>query len=743
MYYALERTFSETRVNGTRPLPTDIIIPFYRQPSLVKSLFDSLRGQAGELTSTGCQVIAINDSPEDGELKIRLREAVSDLAALAPCRLIENPRNLGFGPSVNLAASESVANRRDVLLLNSDTIVYPGAIAEIQRVAQLDPMIGFVSPRSNNATICSFPPQKEFHTLPPEKSYEIFRALAGYLPQYHYVPVGVGFCLFIKFQILDEFGLLDEAYGRGYNEENDLIMRANRCGYRAALANHAFVYHIGEVSFSSSDSPKAELEKRNSELLIQRYPEYPRTISKYFHGVHFQAEQMLTAMLPDSEGRRDLVFDFSSMGTYHNGTFAAAKCILEAAVAAWRQHFNIYVMVSDAAQRFHKLDRMNGILLVSPETTRNFAIAFRFGQPFDYERLERMSRVGVLNVYMMLDTIAMDCLYLNHLNLEALWGTVFQYADAVLYNSRFVEDQFHRRFHRRADLKELAMHHSLELADYRNGNDASTTGSTILVIGNAFAHKYVAATVDALIRAFPREKIVALGLKDEGRHNVTAYESGLLTDEQMHNLLRGAKLVVFPSHYEGFGIPVIESLAYGKPVLARAIPVIRELRELLPSRENLILYNSTKELVARLNDGFPRWQNGAAPVANGEPVSWASGTAEIGEFLWTLFDSWSFSEHLVPRLAYMRVLADHRYELEGPVPSALSDKESAREKEKGDRRRIDPHMVEDLKVAVRDRELRIQELENSLSWRITAPVRALGTVYLRLFGKPSVKKRNE
>ena len=263
-----------------------------------------------------------------------LRQAVQDLSAVVPCRVIENERNIGFGRSVNGAASESVANRHDVILLNSDTIVFPGAIAEMQRVADLDPMIGFVSPRSNNATICSFPPQPEFQKLSPEQSYAVFRELSGYLPEYHYVPVAVGFCLFIKFQILDEFGLLDEIYGRGYNEENDLIMRANRCGYRAALANHAFVYHFGEASFAAATAPKEELEKRNSALLLQRYPEYPRSIAKYFNGLHFQAEKMLSALLPDSEGRRDLVFDFSSMGTYHNGTFAAAKCILQAAARA-------------------------------------------------------------------------------------------------------------------------------------------------------------------------------------------------------------------------------------------------------------------------------------------------------------------------------------------------------------------------------------------------------------------------
>ena len=715
------------------PLPIDILVPFYRQPELVKSLFDSLHLVSGELANAGCQVIAINDSPDDGELRTRLRQAVSELSGIVPCRVIENERNLGFGRSVNAAASESVANRHDVLLLNSDTILFPGAIAELQRVANLDPMIGFVSPRSNNATICSFPPQKEFQKLSPEQAYSVFRELSGYLPEYHYVPVGVGFCLFIKFQILDEFGLLDEIYGRGYNEENDLILRANRCGYQAALANRAFVYHIGEVSFASSDSPREELEKRNSALLLERYPEYSRSIAKYFSGVHCQGENMMSALLRDSEGRLDLVFDFSSLGTYHNGTFAAAKCILEAALTQWQKHFHIYAMVSEDAQRFHKLDRLKGLFLVRPDTTRTFAMAFRFGQPFDYERLERMSRVGVLNVYMMLDTIAMDCLYLNHLNLETLWGTVFQYADAVLYNSHFVADQFHRRFARRPGLREMAAHHSLDLTDYRDTTPGeSAAGTYILVIGNAFAHKYVAATVDALTKAFPREKIVALGLKEDDRHNVTAYASGNLTDEQMHNLLRGARVVVFPSHYEGFGIPVVESLAYSKPVLARGIPVIRELREKLSAKENLILYGSTRELVERLKQGIPQWQE--IPLGNNSagPVSWASGTAEIGEFLRSLFDTWSFSEHLLPRLAYMRVLENYRNELEGPLPGASG---KAAEDGKGTKKVFDSSLVQELRTALRDREARVKDLENSLSWKITAPVRAIASVFMRKPGK--------
>src|SRR5208337_3902536 len=143
-----------------------------------------------------------------------------------------------------------------------------------------------------------------------------------------------------------EFGLFDESYSPGYNEENDLMMRANRCGYRAALANRAWVYHAGEVSFSSSQSPKQLQEEKNAALLNERYPEYKPSVQRYCNGAHFQAELLLAGLLPDREGRLDLVFDLSNIGPHHNGTFVASKRLLERASKLWPQ-FNLYVMISE------------------------------------------------------------------------------------------------------------------------------------------------------------------------------------------------------------------------------------------------------------------------------------------------------------------------------------------------------------------------------------------------------------
>lgn len=52
---------------------------------------------------------------------------------------------------------------------------------------------------------------------------------------------------------------------------------------------------------------------------------------------------------------------------------------------------------------------------------------------------------------------------------------------------------------------------------------------------------------------------------------------GYVDEADKPSLLRLASLYVFPSEYEGFGLPVLEAMACGTPVIASEIPVIQEI----------------------------------------------------------------------------------------------------------------------------------------------------------------------
>jgi glycosyltransferase involved in cell wall biosynthesis len=51
---------------------------------------------------------------------------------------------------------------------------------------------------------------------------------------------------------------------------------------------------------------------------------------------------------------------------------------------------------------------------------------------------------------------------------------------------------------------------------------------------------------------------------------------GWVSDEELARLYAGSLALVYPSRYEGFGLPVLEAMAAGAPVIAADIPSLRE-----------------------------------------------------------------------------------------------------------------------------------------------------------------------
>jgi GT2 family glycosyltransferase len=644
-----------------------IIAPLYKGPELIPALIESLIAIKAELAELDAKVLLINDSPGYAPLSEELEIWAPRLAAAVRSEVLLNAENLGFIGACNRGFEIALREGADVLLLNSDCLMTPGTVRELHEVSTLDPMTAVVSPRSNNATICNSPYPERFRSLPFREALAAHQTIQPLLPRVTYAPTAVGFCLYIRNLMLKEFGVFDEIYGGGYNEENDFIFRCNRRGYRAVMANHAFAYHIGNVSFSRSDTLPSERELKNRAILLERYPEYERAVTRYFSGVDFIAQTLTAGLIPGDSGKLRLLFDCNNIGAFHNGTFELAFKMIQAFTTRYPNEFEYYIACNREAFLFHGFDRMEQLapLEGTERQMAPFAVVVRLAQPFDLRHLVDIAELAPITCFLVLDTIALDCQNLDDQGLERVWRNMLETTTIVGYISEYSRDQFQRRFGAADDVIHFVALCSTDATDYAAAAPvAGPKSNSILLVGNHYPHKHVAETLEQLRFHPDRPPVVVLGVEVPEEAGVTSYRAGELEQSLVDRLYDEAAVV--PSHYEGFGFPALHALARRKPLIARRQPVFEEIAARSAFAANIHLFDTTEEMVGCAVDP-PPWRG--EPASASTVQSWSSAAQDLRGAIETARTAFNFAA-LRRRLLHVEacrllVQGETRWALEG------------------------------------------------------------------------------
>jgi GT2 family glycosyltransferase len=246
----------------------DIIIPIWNQPALTRRCLEGIGGK----TRTPHRLILIDDGSEEDT-----RSFLESLAGGPSWNgiLIRNEENLGFIRAVNQGLKASQAPY--VCILNNDIVVTEGWLERMVEFAECHPEAGLLNPDQNHD------PGK-----PMPLDLEAFaRSRVQDRGKWMELDHCTGGCLLVKREVIQKVGVLDEAYGAGYFEDNDYSRRAQQAGYRCFRLLDTYVWHDIGATFKRKQD-REEGQKKNQTLYESRWGAPLRIIYPVPEGVDFR-----------------------------------------------------------------------------------------------------------------------------------------------------------------------------------------------------------------------------------------------------------------------------------------------------------------------------------------------------------------------------------------------------------------------------------------------------------------------
>lgn len=237
-----------------------IIIPLYKRLDDTLACLASIAANSG--TDYSYEIIAQDDGVDE-PIAHRLPKAEGLFVSL-------NEKNLGF--VWNCKTSARKARGRYLLFLNSDTLVGPGWLAPLVRLADADPCVGIVGAKLLNpdGTI----QDAGWAVLDNGWGVPIGRGGDAGCERYNYVrevDCVIGACLLTPRALYEQVGGFDPAYAPAYYEEFDYAFTLRRLGYKVFYQPESQVVHLDCASYG--EETRNRLSAANHATFVGKWGE--------------------------------------------------------------------------------------------------------------------------------------------------------------------------------------------------------------------------------------------------------------------------------------------------------------------------------------------------------------------------------------------------------------------------------------------------------------------------------------
>lgn len=184
------------------------------------------------------ELIFVDNASRDG--------TVDFLRSLAGAKVIVNQLNKGYAAGCNQGLA--VASGDILVLLNNDTIVTKDWLTGLLFHAWQDDSVGLLGPLSNYGAFSQgisvrLTSLREIHSF----ARNLRRQNFGRCLKSNFVS---GMCMFIRREVVERIGGLDERFGYGNFEDDDFCLRAVLAGFKIYIALDVFIYHYGSRTFA-------------------------------------------------------------------------------------------------------------------------------------------------------------------------------------------------------------------------------------------------------------------------------------------------------------------------------------------------------------------------------------------------------------------------------------------------------------------------------------------------------------
>lgn len=232
------------KIENDRTLPrVSVIVVTYNNLALTKACLESLDQYSNH---ENMEIIVVDNASADGSPSF-LKEWV---AQGANRKLVLNEDNRGFAAGNNQGLA--IADGDYLVLLNNDTYVTPGWIRTMYRHLQRNPKIGILGPVTNN--IGNEAKIKISYKNMDEMLIAAAKYTNSHIGKVRNLYTAAFFCVMIPRETYKIIGPLDEAFGRGFFEDDDYCRRIEEISLTVGCAEDVFIHHHLSASFNKMRS---------------------------------------------------------------------------------------------------------------------------------------------------------------------------------------------------------------------------------------------------------------------------------------------------------------------------------------------------------------------------------------------------------------------------------------------------------------------------------------------------------